>query len=222
MNKQKVLLAVVPRLVYSIQQIILATSKIVWINRDRFDGLLKTRTPFILSIWHTNVAYSPILNRDSHIAVMVSESKDGDLITRVVEISKNSAIRGSTSKGGSRVLRQAINHLKKTGPVAITPDGPRGPAFVLQPGIVQTAQVTGAVVLPFHYESTRQALAKSWDQHRIPKPFGKFVCRYGDIVEIRKTNTDEEFEVERVKLEKAMLENRDLAIAEVERLSKKR
>ncbi|EMO26689.1 PF04028 domain protein [Leptospira interrogans serovar Bataviae str. HAI135] len=71
------------------------------------------KKPYILSIWHTNVLYSPYLNWNERAAVLISESKDGDFINQVVHRFGNYSIRGSSSKGGSKALKALIVHLKK-------------------------------------------------------------------------------------------------------------
>jgi len=174
---------------------------------EKFEQMLKEKKPYILSIWHTNVLYSPYLQRNRNVAVLISASQDGDMINSVVHKFGNYSIRGSTSKGGSAALKQVILHLRKGYPVAFTPDGPRGPAWIVQPGVIAAAQASGVPIVPFHYECTKQKIARSWDSHRIPLPFGTFVQSYGDPFEVPRKMTEEEFEAQRKSLEKAMLEN---------------
>lgn len=113
-----------------------------------------------------------------------------------------------------------IVHLKKGLSAAFTPDGPRGPALIVQPGLIAAAQITQAPIVPFHYECTRQwILEKAWDRHRVPKPFTTFVISYGDPIYIPREMNETEFENQRKLVEKAMLANRERAMSEVQRLS---
>lgn len=165
--------------------------------------------------------YSPYLHRGKNVAVLISESKDGDYINQVVHRFGNTSIRGSSSKGGSKALKAVIQHLKKGLPAAFTPDGPRGPAFIVQPGLIAAAQVTQVPIIPFHYECSRQwILERAWDKHRIPKPFTTFVVSYGDPISVPRNLNEEEFEKVRLKVEEAMLNNRNRAITEAERIYK--
>ena len=113
---------------------------------------------------------------------MVSPSFDGELITRVVRLFGNDAVRGSTSQSGRRAIRQLCGVLGQGKSVAITPDGPRGPSEVMQEGLLTLARISGAPVIPFHYEAGRQWQLRSWDQHKLPKPFARLQVFYGDPV----------------------------------------
>ncbi|MCW7491289.1 lysophospholipid acyltransferase family protein [Leptospira sp. 2 VSF19] len=219
--KRKILVWLLPLVVVWFQRLIGLTSRFRFLTNERYEELFKNKKPFIYSIWHTNVLYSPYLHRGKNVAVLISESKDGDYINEVVHRFGNTSIRGSSSKGGSKALKAMIQHLKKGLPAAFTPDGPRGPAFVLQPGIIAAAQVTQVPIIPFHYECSRQwVLEKAWDKHRVPKPFTTFVVSYGEPISVPRNLNEEEFEQMRLKVEEAMLNNRNRAIAEAERIHK--
>ncbi|MCG6192570.1 lysophospholipid acyltransferase family protein [Leptospira sp. FAT2] len=217
--KRKFLIWLIPFLVVNLQRLIGLTSRRVNIGDEGLVKLRKEKKPYILSIWHTNVLYSPYLNKNAGAAVLISESKDGDFINEVVHRFGNYSIRGSSSKGGSKALKALFVHLKKNLPAAITPDGPRGPAFVVQPGLIACAQVSQIPIVPMHYECTRQWIAeKAWDKHRIPKPFTTFVVSYGEPIFIPKKLDEKGFEEARLNVEKAMMENRQRAIDKAEEL----
>jgi lysophospholipid acyltransferase (LPLAT)-like uncharacterized protein len=221
--KRKFLVWFLPLIVVGLQRLFGFTFRIVELGKEPYSRLVTSGSPLILSIWHTNVLYSPYFHRGKNVAVLISESKDGDFINQVVVRFGNLSIRGSSSKGGSKALKAMIAHLKKGLSVAFTPDGPRGPALIVQPGLIAAAQITQAPIVPFHYECTRQwILEKSWDKHRVPKPFATAVISYGEPLRIPRTLSESEFETERLRVEKAMLANRDRAIAEVERLTNKK
>ncbi|EIE02463.1 lysophospholipid acyltransferase family protein [Leptospira licerasiae] len=217
--KRRFLVWLVPTIVVFLQRIIGLTSRKVELGKEHFNSLFPLKKPFILCIWHTNVLYSPYLNRNRKLAVLISESKDGDFITGVVHRFGNGSIRGSSSKGGSKALKAMIVHLRKNLPAAFTPDGPRGPAWIVQPGVIAAAQVSQVPILPFHYECTKQWIAeKSWDKHRIPKPFTTFVISYGEPIMIPRDLDEAGFERERLRVEKAMLENKNRAEQKAEEL----
>ncbi|PJZ81574.1 lysophospholipid acyltransferase family protein [Leptospira meyeri] len=219
--KRRFLVWFLPLIVVWFQRLIGFTSRFRFLTNEHYEELFKNKKPFIYSIWHTNVLYSPYLHRGKNVAVLISESKDGDYINQVVHRFGNTSIRGSSSKGGSKALKAVIQHLKKGLPAAFTPDGPRGPAFIVQPGIIAAAQVTQVPIVPFHYECSRQwILEKAWDKHRVPKPFTTFVVSYGEPISVPRDLNEEEFEAIRLKVEEAMLNNRNLAIREAERIHK--
>lgn len=213
-EKSSILVRLLPFFIVMMQRVLGLTCKFKVFGQEHIDALRLQKRPYILSIWHTNVLCSPYLQRGKNVAVLISASRDGDLIAQVVHRFGNTSIRGSTSKGGSAALKAIILHLRKGFPVAFTPDGPRGPALELQGGVIGAAQASGVPIVPFHYECTRQKLAKSWDSHRIPLPFTTFVQSYGEPISIPRQMTPEEFEQKRIEVEKAMLENMQRCIAE--------
>ncbi|TGK53093.1 DUF374 domain-containing protein [Leptospira bouyouniensis] len=217
--KRKILIWLLPLIVVWFQRIIGLTSRFRILKNEQYEELFKNKKPYIYSIWHTNVLYSPYLHRKKNVAVLISESKDGDYINEVVHRFGNTSIRGSSSKGGSKALKAVIQHLKKGLPAAFTPDGPRGPAFIVQPGVIAAAQVTQVPIVPFHYECSRQwILERAWDKHRVPKPFTTFVISYGEPIYVPRELNEDEFEKMRLNVEEAMLQNRDKAIHEAERI----
>ena len=212
----------IPKIVTLLQRFIGLSSRRVDCGREKLDRLRAEGQPYIYAIWHRNVLFSPYLLRGQNTAVMISSSRDGELITRVVKTFGNTAFRGSTSRGGVTALKNLAAHLKDGGSGAITPDGPRGPALKLQAGILTAAQRSGAAIVPFAYECTRQWVAeKSWDQHRIPKPFTTFVVSYGDPVYVPRDLDAEEYENWIEKLERALLDNLEFCLDETEKLRKR-
>lgn len=105
------------------------------------------------------------------LAALVSASRDGALLSEILAGFQVQPIRGSSSRRGSRALIELINWARKGGDVAITPDGPRGPKYQIQEGVITAAQLTGLPILPIGYELTSKWTAKSWDQFQIPRPF---------------------------------------------------
>ena len=141
------------------------------------------------------------------------------MITRVLNTFGNRAIRGSSSKGGIQALRAIIAVLKKGDRVAITPDGPRGPALELKDGIIHSARSSGVPIIPFFYASSDQwVLEKSWDRHIIPKPFSTLVASYGEPIDVKTmamNKTDEELKTEITRLLTVNMENCHREIARI-------
>ncbi len=207
--KEKLLIILVPLLIAAVQRIYGITLRRRDYGRDLPDSLIKEKKPFIYAIWHTNVFFSPYFHRNQGVHVLISASRDGELIHRIVRCFNNFSVRGSSSRGGIGALKAVITVLRKGNPVAITPDGPKGPAFKVQDGVLFAAARTGAPVIPFHYEADRQWIfEKAWDKHRIPKPFSRVVCSYGDPVYITEDlDTPEGTDAARMRLETALLQN---------------
>lgn len=167
------------------------------------------REHFIGALWHNRLLIFPLVLRrffpDRHGAALISASRDGDLLSDAIHRFDYDVVRGSSSKLGASALLQLGEELNAGRDVVITPDGPRGPAYELGPGIVFLAQKTGAQVLPMNMEYSSCWRVKSWDRFIIPKPFCKVRVIIGQPLRMRPTFSDQEFENERTRLQNAML-----------------
>jgi len=167
------------------------------------------REHFIGALWHNRLLIFPLVLRrffpDRHGAALISASRDGDLLSDAIHRFKYDVVRGSSSKLGASALLQLGEELTAGRDVVITPDGPRGPAYELGPGIVFLAQKTGAQVLPVNMEYSSCWRVKSWDRFIIPKPFCKVRVIIGQPLRMRSSSSDQEFESERMRLQTAMM-----------------
>ncbi len=136
---------------------------------------------------------------------MISASRDGELLADAIKRFGFDVVRGSSSRLGASAILQLTNILASGGDAVITPDGPRGPAYELGPGIIFLAQKSGAAVLPVNMEYSSCWRLKSWDQFIVPRPFAKVRVLIGQPYRVRSTMTGEEFETERLRLQNAMM-----------------
>ncbi|MCX7810359.1 MAG: lysophospholipid acyltransferase family protein [Leptospiraceae bacterium] len=188
-------------------KILMKTSRVIYLNKEYIEPYLEEKKPFILSLWHCNAFTGPILIRDMDLYILISQSRDGELINRIVKRFNNHSVRGSSSKGGIQALKVLIKIAREGKRILITPDGPRGPAFKLQPGIITLASQTGIPIIPFHHESIKQKKAKSWDAMRIPALFNTIIVSYGEPIFIPPNLDEQNFEHYRQLVENRMMEN---------------
>ena len=164
---------------------------------------------FIGSLWHNRLLIMPyVLRRFTparHGAALISASRDGDLLTQAIHRFGFDVVRGSSSRMGASALLQLSQVLSKGGDVVITPDGPLGPAYELGPGLVFLAQKTGALVLPMNMEYSSCWRLKNWDRFIIPRPFSRIRVKFGEPGKVGVTETPEEFEAERRRLQDRMM-----------------
>ena len=166
--------------------------------------------PVIFAIWHNRLLMLPRVfdpcfpTRQSY--GLISASRDGDLIAIFIERSGYGTIRGSSSRKGVIALRQLVDTLAANGNVLVTPDGPRGPVYQASQGVVFLAQKTGAPVVPIHMEYSSCWRLKSWDRFIVPHPFAKLRAIFGMPLRIAETQTPEEFEAERMRLQNAIMD----------------
>jgi lysophospholipid acyltransferase (LPLAT)-like uncharacterized protein len=164
---------------------------------------------YIGALWHNRLLIFPLVLRrffpQRHGAALISASRDGDLLTDGIQRFGYEVVRGSSSRLGASAILQLGEVLASHGDVVITPDGPRGPAYELGPGIIFLAQKTGAQVLPVNLEYSSCWRIKSWDRFIVPRPFAKVRVIIGAPYRVRSTSTPEEFEAERLALQNAMM-----------------
>lgn len=159
-----------------------ATWRIRRVHGERYDTALRSGEGVIFALWHGHMLPLLYQHRGEGVAVLISEHNDGEIIARVAERLGFRTIRGSTSRGASRALIAMARHVEAGGAVAITPDGPRGPARSFAPGALVAAQRAGATVLPIAVAAPRAWRLRSWDSFLIPKPFSRVTLAYGDAV----------------------------------------
>lgn len=151
---------------------------------EHLAGLRDSGTPFIFSLWHGQLLPLIWHHRGQNVAILVSEHRDGELIARIAESIGYQLIRGSTTRGGGRALLTLVRTLDGGTEVAVTPDGPRGPAFRFAPGALVAAHRTGAPLLPVAAHADRAWRLGSWDGFIIPKPFARVTVAYGAPVRV--------------------------------------
>jgi len=150
----------------------------VWDNPIHL-GQRRKKESFIYAFWHNMQVYMAYAHRHEAINVMVSRSKDGEYIAQVMKKVGLNPIRGSSSRGGDQALRELIEVLEKGGQAAFTPDGPRGPLYQVQGGVVFAAKTARVPIVPMALISSHQIEFASWDHFILPYPFGKAVLVRG-------------------------------------------
>ena len=166
----------------------------------------------IFSIWHNRLVLALILyrhyisrrDRSRRMAAMVSASKDGGMLTRVLELFRVEPVRGSSSRRGAQALREMAAWGERGLDLAITPDGPRGPRYVVQHGAIATAQLTGLAIIPVSYRVKWKIELKTWDRFQIPLPFCLCEITTAPAIRVPREASEVEYEALRKKLEDDM------------------
>jgi lysophospholipid acyltransferase (LPLAT)-like uncharacterized protein len=137
---------------------------------------------------------------------LASPSKDGEILAAFLARFGIGAVRGSSSRRGIAAMLEMKRAAEAGYDVAITPDGPRGPCYRLNPGVISLAQTAGIFVLPISVFYSRYWKLKGWDAFQIPKPFAVVDVTLFPLEKIPGTDTDEAFEAQRLRLEQIMRE----------------
>ena len=135
---------------------------------------------------------------------MVSASKDGGFLTAILERFKVQPVRGSSSRRGPQALLELTTWAERGYDLAITPDGPRGPCYVVQEGIMSLAQITGLPILPASYNLNWKIRPKSWDRFQIPLPFSRCEIRVEKPIRVPREASDAERENLRLQLKETL------------------
>ncbi len=167
--------------------------------------------PLIFAFWHNRIFLMPHLFRKywhprghDRVAVLVSRSKDGQMLAEVLSAFRLRCVRGSSSRGGSEALRELTRLVEDGFDIGITPDGPRGPRYVLQPGCVNLAQLTGAAIIPVTYDLTWKYTFNTWDSFLLPLPFGRCTVRLGTPIIVPREADAQASENKRLELEQIL------------------
>ena len=137
-------------------------------------------------------------------SLMISKSKDGEMIAGVAELTGWLTARGSSSKGGMSALQNMIQNLKKNGLAAHIVDGPKGPAGIVKKGCIYLAKDADAMIVPMYAIAKKAWYFNSWDRFFLPKPFSKVIIRYGDMIKIETNGDNDLIEKQRENLEDTM------------------
>lgn len=140
---------------------------------------MRSNTPLIYAFWHRYQLLLAHVHRNEGLVVLVSRSRDGELIARTVERLGYRTVRGSSGRGGAVAFLSLLQEAKRGRRLVFTPDGPRGPYKFVQPGVVAAAHKTGFPVVPVAWAATRVKTLKSWDRFLVPLPFATFHIVYG-------------------------------------------
>ncbi|MGC6466887.1 MAG: lysophospholipid acyltransferase family protein [Akkermansiaceae bacterium] len=172
--------------------------------------LQEYESPIIHVLWHNQIGVAPQLWRKMfpkrNVVVLTSASKDGAVLSAAVKVFKVGAVHGSSSRRGVAALVALRKAARKGNDLVFTPDGPRGPKYELQPGVIKIAQTTGCLISPFKIEFSSCWRLKTWDSFQIPKPFSKAVITLFEPVTIPEDLDEEGFEKERRILESTLKE----------------
>ena len=136
--------------------------------------------------------------------IMISRSRDGELIAGVARRTGWHPVRGSSSRGGREAMRGVIDELKKSRLAGHIVDGPRGPAGKVKAGVIRMAHAAGAAVVPFYISADKAWYFNSWDRFMLPKPFSRVTLRFDRMVHLDADVDEAGFEIQRHALERMM------------------
>ncbi len=178
-RSQRLVLGVVPPLAVGLMKSLLWSCK--WDVREKghWDAALAAHGRVIIAIWHESMAMGAYYFRNEGFCTIASQSFDGEIGVRIVNGFGHSAVRGSSSRGGSAALKGLGEVLRKGGTVGFTLDGPRGPRRFAKPGVSILSARTQTYVVPIAFSVQPSHNLKSWDKFPVPMPFANITVLFG-------------------------------------------
>jgi lysophospholipid acyltransferase (LPLAT)-like uncharacterized protein len=184
-----------------------AVARAAWLLVNVFSATLRWRVddpfgvlagaharPAIYALWHNRSALAPVVYRrfirarwpERQLTAMASASKDGAFAARVMELFGTRTVRGSSSRRGPQAMAELIDAARGGSDLAITPDGPRGPRYRVQAGVIALAQYAGLPLVPVSYHLSARKVLRSWDGYQVPLPFGRCEVAFGEPLAVRR------------------------------------
>jgi hypothetical protein len=212
---QRIVLAIVPRLVWALLRVVGLTWRYEVIAEEGVSPVVfgQKAGGEIYCFWHQCVLPCALYYRRTHAVILISRSFDGELITRTLRLLGYDAVRGSSSRAGGEGLLGLKGVIESGRPAIFTADGPRGPIFQTKMGPIKLAQLTGAPVGAFHFQPERAWTIHSWDRFQVPKPFTRIVLSWAQWTRVSADLSGEEMEATRIELNAALERARLRALA---------
>jgi lysophospholipid acyltransferase (LPLAT)-like uncharacterized protein len=181
-------------------RLIARTLRVRFVGREHQDAALADPRPIICAFWHEDLvsiaAWHLRLGHRRRVAVMISRSRDGELLANVIRWLRLEAVRGSSSRGGVGGIVEFKRWIGRRSPhgraAALALDGPRGPRREAKPGIALLARHSDARILPVAFRPTSAWVFKSWDRTKLPKPFSILECRFAAPIDASDWNADDD------------------------------
>ncbi|HEY6829190.1 MAG TPA: lysophospholipid acyltransferase family protein [Gemmatimonadaceae bacterium] len=160
-------------------------------HNDEIKRLRDAGRPIVFSLWHGELLPLLYHHQGEGVTVLISEHGDGEIIARIAESLGYRTVRGSTSRGAARSLLELAREVEAGHDLAITPDGPRGPAKSVAPGVSVVANRSAAPVIAAAVWAPSAWRLKSWDKFLIPRPFARVSISYSDSLLIEGSDARE-------------------------------
>ncbi|HBR16414.1 MAG: hypothetical protein A3G39_06550 [Deltaproteobacteria bacterium RIFCSPLOWO2_12_FULL_43_16] len=156
----KLTIAIAPFLASLLIKFLAITMRISYVNFEKIRDDWQSGKNVIIAFWHGRLLMMPIMYKGSGISVLVSQHKDGELIARTVKIFNIDSVRGSSTRGWLGGVKGLLKAVKRGKDIAITPDGPKGPKFNVQMGIIHLAKLTDLPIIPMSFSASKKKLLR--------------------------------------------------------------
>jgi lysophospholipid acyltransferase (LPLAT)-like uncharacterized protein len=204
----------IPKLFFAFSHLLFRSCRMTYIGKEHEDQFLRRGEPIIFAGFHQGMLYLPFHFRDRDGVVMVSASRDGDLIAHTMAIFGLRSARGSSRHGGEEALQAMIAEVNRSRCSAgVIVDGPRGPAGVAKRGVILLARDTGLPIVPGNWWARPHIEFGSWDRTIVPLPFARMVFAFEPAMHVPPDADEATVEALRIELTARLERAREIARA---------
>ena len=222
LNSVKMLSAFGPQLGFLVGRAVWPTMNLRVFGHQNLADAYARKGQIICAFWHNRALLLPFFYRYKmnlkRLAAMVSRSRDGQFLADFLERFDFHAVRGSSSTGAKETFIQAVRTARQGYDIAIAPDGPRGPMYEVQPGIIKLAQMTSLPIVPVSYQASIRRDLHSWDRFILPAPFAKIAFEIAPAITVPRRAKHHQLDQARQQLQDQLMQ---LNISTAMRLSQR-
>ncbi len=204
--RKKLVIWLGPILAYWTIKVLGWTMKFEVVDPEIQRSVLEKGVPAIGAFWHGRLLMMPRAYEGKKLSFLVSSHRDGQVVGKALKRFGFHAILGSTNRKGFTAFKQMLKANKEGSDIAVTPDGPKGPRYQVQIGVIELAKLTGRPVVPVTFGASRRKIFNTWDHFLLPYPFSKGVFIWGDPISVDPKGDRAHMEERRVVLEKRLNE----------------
>lgn len=193
--------AVIPPIGAGIIRMLAHSMRLIVQGQEQVDALHSRGQPVIIAFWHAQQLMMPLAYRGREAHILISQHRDGELISQIVARFGLRSVRGSSTRGGVLAMRELIRLGRSGVDLVVTPDGPKGPRQVAKLGVIQLAKATGLPIIPLAFSCSKKNFFASWDRFMVPYPFSRGVFCWGAPIWVSREADDAGLETARQELE---------------------
>ena len=195
-----------PWLAYGTMKILGRTVRFEVINPEIPKSFWERGIPFLLVFWHGRLLMILHSYEGKKAGFLASPHRDGQVVGKALQRFGFHMILGSTNRKGFSAFKKIFKALQNGSDVAVTPDGPRGPRYKAQIGVIELSRLTGSSIVPVTFGASKKIIFKTWDRFLLPYPFSKGVFIWGEPIQVNPNGDRAHVEEKRVLLENRLNE----------------
>lgn len=181
---QRLLISLAPPFAYGYLRLLRWTMKVAYRNEQVLQEARRDPGRFILAFWHSRFLMMPYGYTSERMTGMASRHQDAEMLVRTLDWFGVEFVRGSSTRGGSRALRDLVRRIVQGSDAGLAPDGPRGPRRRVKSGIIAVARMSGVPIIPLAFSACPARRLRSWDRSLVPRFFSRGLFLYGEPLRV--------------------------------------